>query len=322
MTMKQVDHYSDRYWNDLAVVRAHLCRIATGDGGVWWPAHLKNRYATPPRERGLIIACGNGWVERELYDLGIARHFDAFDPNLAYLEEALRLKGSRSIDYFPATFTDFPLDHKYDLIVNVAALHHARHLYRTLERLSRALLPHGLMVNFDYVGPSRNQYSPWHLERMVQANDSLPESLRSPHSLIPPLETMVEEDPTEAVHSEEVLSAIELYFETVERHDLGGGLAYQILWNNIEPFSDESNEHAQRELERLLTLDWELTRKRELPTLFTFLLARPRCGAPPLRARYARWVMEPLREALSRKLLDNYYPREIFRRWRTRGSLP
>lgn len=316
MTTKEVDHYSDRYWNDLAVVREHLCRLATGDRSVWWPIHLKTRYATPPRERALIIACGNGWVERELHDLEIARHFDAFDPNPGYLEQAHELKGDRSIDYFQATFSDFPLDRDYDLIVNVAALHHARYLYRTLERLARALVPHGLLVNFDYVGPSRNQYSSKHLDHMVRANRSLPEAFRTPHSLVPPLQTMVREDPTEAVHSEEVLPAMELYFETVERHDLGGGLAYQILWNNIEPFADETDERAQRELERLLTLDWELTRTREIPTLFTYLLARPRSGGVPLRARYARWIKEPAREALSRTLLGDFYPGEILRRRR------
>lgn len=311
------DHYSDLYWNDIPRVQSHLCKLVTGDENVWWNRQLKDSYATPPRERGLVIACGNGWVERDLYDLQIAEHFDAFDPNPTYLEEARKLKGSRSIDYFQATFTDFPLDQKYDLIVNVAALHHARFLYRTVSRLSRALSPQGLLVSFDYVGPSRNQYSERQLELMIQANAALPERLRSPHRLRPPLKPMVEDDPTEAVHSAELLAAVEQYFDIIEQRDLGGGVAYQILWNNVEAFRDESDEEAQEELDRLLALDHKLTRNGEIPTLFTFFLARPRSRPPQLQAYLARWVKEPLREALSCTLLGDYYPREIFRRWRS-----
>lgn len=321
MATKHPNHYSDRYWNDLPAVQAHLCRRVTGDERVWWPAQFKSRYATPPRERGLIIACGKGWVERELYDLEIARHFDAFDPNPAYLDEARRRRGSRSIDYFEATFTDFPLEYEYDLVINVAALHHARFLYRAVERLSQALLPHGLLLSFDYVGPSRNQYPARQLELMTHVNDALPERLRSPHPLLPSLKTMVEEDPTEAVHSAEVFTALEHYFEIVARRDLGGGIAYQILWNNTEPWDDESDLEAQEELVRLLELDQELTRKGEIPTLFSFFLARPRTGYPPLRARFARWVKEPLREALSHALLGDLYPHEIIHRWRRRRAL-
>jgi 2-polyprenyl-3-methyl-5-hydroxy-6-metoxy-1,4-benzoquinol methylase len=53
-----------------------------------------------PFDDVLVVGCGNGWLERQLYDLGIGKHFDAFDMSEKYVNEAKKLKQSRAIDYF------------------------------------------------------------------------------------------------------------------------------------------------------------------------------------------------------------------------------
>ena len=180
---KPVDHYQDSYWNDLPAVLAYLCRRATGRADLWWMDYFKQRYAAQPFKRGLIVACGNGWVERSLIDRGIAEHFDAFDSAEHYLKEAEAQKGTRSIRYFQSGFATFQPRERYDLIVNVAALHHAQYLYRHLSRLTGALAPGGVFVHFEYVGPSRNQYSEDHVSRMAAVNQSLPARFRTTHAL-------------------------------------------------------------------------------------------------------------------------------------------
>ena len=50
----------------------------------------------------------------------------------------------------------------FDLIVNVGALHHVQYLDRLCRILCKALKPGGVLVGYDYVGPSRNQYSRRH----------------------------------------------------------------------------------------------------------------------------------------------------------------
>src|SRR5690348_5178598 len=72
----EILHCTDRYWNDLPAVVRYLQQRSTGDRELWWMEYLRRRYDTPFR-RGLILACGTGWVERELMDRGIVEHFDA-----------------------------------------------------------------------------------------------------------------------------------------------------------------------------------------------------------------------------------------------------
>jgi SAM-dependent methyltransferase len=306
-----VDHYRDEYWNDLPGVLRHLCRRATGDPGLWWMDYFKRCYATPPRKRALVFGCGNGWVERDLFDRGVADQFDAFDVSQAYLDQAMRERHDRRIAYFRADFDTFQPTGRYDLLVNVASLHHVRYLYRMLERLWHAIDEHGLFVHWEYVGPSRNQYSDAHVAIMKAVNDSLPERFRTPHPLRHELSTFLAGDPTEAIHAEDILDGLETYFEPVEKKILGGGVAYQILWNNVAPFRSDDPE-AQQALEWLLRLDESFTDSGAVPPLFAFIVCRKRSSIG-LRAPLQRLVREPVRERFSR-FTGGVYPAEL---WRT-----
>jgi SAM-dependent methyltransferase len=306
-----VDHYSDEYWNDLPDVLAHMCRRSTGDPHLWWMDYVKTRYATPPRQRALVIGCGNGWVERDLCDRGVALEFDAFDASADYLEQAEAQRGDRPISYTRADFASFVADRTYDLIVNVAVLHHAQFLYRHVAMLRKAITAEGIFVNWDYIGPSRNQYPRSQVALMTKVNDGLPERFRTPHPLKSPLHTILPVDPTEAVHSSEILRAVSIYFDFAERCDIGGGVAYQLLWNNIVEFQ-KGDAEASDVLQDLLALDASCTDSGAVPVLFSFFVCRPRPRPSMLRAAYHERAREPVRESLSR-CLRGYYPREFVR---------
>jgi SAM-dependent methyltransferase len=273
--------------------------------------HLKRKYATPPRKRALVIGCGNGWVERDLADRGVAEHFEAFDASQAYLDQAEALRRGRPIRYFQSDFSQFLLSNsgKYDLIVNVAALHHARRLYRILDVLKQGLATDGIFAHWEYIGPSRNQYSHNHFALMRAVNESLPERFRTPHALVHDLGTFLAGDPTEAVHSAEIARAFADRFDVLEWHPLNGGLAYQLLWNNLAPFRGDEPE-ARSTLDRLLELDEALTRAGLVPPLFCYFVGGPRSRAAPLRAHADRWLREPLREFLA-SLTGGIYPSEL-----------
>ena len=189
--MPDANHYADKFWNDLPQVLSYLCRRATGDSSLWWMDYFKSNFASRPFSRGLVIGCGNGWVERDLYDRGIASHFDAFDFSAHYLEQCEQSKGARSIRYWQDSFETFNPEGTYDLIVNVAALHHARYLHSHLQKLQGALSEGGVFVNWDYTGPSRNQYSDEHVNLMRAVNEMLPARFRTPHALRPDLRTLL-----------------------------------------------------------------------------------------------------------------------------------
>jgi SAM-dependent methyltransferase len=230
------------FWNDLPAVLAYLCRRATGDPALWWMDYVKRRYATPPRRCGLVVGCGNGWVERDLYDRGVAREFDAFDVSPAYVEQASAAAGGRPLRYFHADFRHFEPPRRYDLIVNVAALHHAKYLHRLVDVLASALTPDGIFVNWDYVGPDRNQYGAAQVGLMEETNRSLPERFRSTGRLRWSIRDSIADDPTEAVHASEILPVMRRRFQMLEEHPLGGGIAYQLLWNNVREFARDDPE--------------------------------------------------------------------------------
>ena len=100
-SLKEYTHYSDKYWNDLEIVVKYKNKLATGNENVHWIGDILNRFKEYlPFDDVLVVGCGNGWLERQLYDLGIGNHFDAFDMSEKYVNEAKELKQSRAIDYF------------------------------------------------------------------------------------------------------------------------------------------------------------------------------------------------------------------------------
>jgi len=96
-----VEYYGmDRFWNELGPVISQLAWLSTGSESDWWTRYIKRHYCTPPRRRGLVMACGNGWVERALIDEGIIEEIDAFDADPAYVALARNEQGGRRINYF------------------------------------------------------------------------------------------------------------------------------------------------------------------------------------------------------------------------------
>ena len=298
-----------RYWNELPAVNQQLGRLATGSSDDWWTRYVKRNYCPQPRKHGLVIGCGNGWVERSLIDEGIAEKFDAFDVDPHYVEAARNDKGDRDISYFVSDFKSFRStpDRQYDIIINFAALHHAAYLYRHVHELANSLTPDGIIVNWEYVGTDRNQYSEKHLDRLSRYNGSMPQRFRTPWPLRPNLHMALVADPSEAVHASEIVRALQNEFDVVRYRPLG--LAYPLLWNNIDEF-EKDDPQARAVLSALLAEDERATYAREIPTLFAFVIAKPRTGRRQVRAVIDLHVREPLRESIAERF-DNAYPREV-----------
>jgi len=133
----------------------------------------------------------------------------------------------------------------------------------------------------------------------------MPERFRTSAPLRPSLRLALEADPTEAVHSSEIMHALENEFEIVERHNLGGGLAYPLLWNNIAEFERDDDE-ATEVLSSLLAEDEAATRSGKIPNLVSFIVARPRMRRQSVRAAIDLYVREPIRESLAEHDGDIY----------------
>jgi len=277
-SLKEYTHYSDKYWNDLEIVVKYKNKLATGNENVSWIGDILTRFKEYlPFDDVLIVGCGNGWLERQLYDLGIGKHFDAFDMSEKYINEAKELKQSRAIDYFLDDINSMSKieDEKYDAVFNFAVLHHVTEVDNALKKLARCLKTNGLMFNEEYVGPARNQYSDQHLKYMLEVMSDLPEKFRTKVKFLrPPLENFRVE-PSEAIHSDLILPLIPKYFDIVYQRNLNGGIAYQILHNNIQEYED-SNSESEKWLEYLLKEDVKLTDQNKVPVLFWYGVCKPK----------------------------------------------
>ena len=270
-------YYQSRYWNDLEIVQRYMAEASSGDPGKGWMDDFQERFCSSgPFEHGFFPNCGNGWVERDFIDRGIVRRASAFDYAQDLIDQAEAARGARPISYVQADVNrvELPVG-AYDLVVNVGALHHVQYVNRFARLLARAMTDAGVLVGFDYVGPARNQYSRSQWRLIEAANRSLPPALRVPQLRRPHLPTMLVTDPTEAIHSDLVLDMIERYFRVEERHDLGGGVAYQLITHNERFFEPGRAAEIAEPLARLLARDRELTAAGRVPSLFAYYIARP-----------------------------------------------
>jgi SAM-dependent methyltransferase len=269
-------YYSGKYWNDYPQVLQYMCENFTGDKNKWWIQDFKDRFAAQPFERGLFLNCGNGWAERDFIDKNIVRHAVGFDYAHDLLMAAEREKGGRSIDYFQTDVNkiDFARE-QFDLIINVAALHHVQYINRLCQILCETIQPGGLFVHFDYIGPRRNQYSLLHWLILESVNNGLPAAVRNNSFRRPHLPTMLVNDPTEAIHSDIIFETVERYFEIFERHDTGGGIAYQIMTHN-QNMQVCPAEEVEPVIAHLLELDRKFSRSKFVPPLFSYFIAKPR----------------------------------------------
>tara|TARA_B100001167_G_C16771173_1_gene307299 strand:- start:1617 stop:2618 length:1002 start_codon:yes stop_codon:yes gene_type:complete len=269
-------HYSDKYWNDLARVKQYKNKLSTGNENLDWIDDIKNKFSDYlPFNEVLIVGCGTGWLERRLYDTGIGSNFDAFDISEKYIDQAKKQSGDRSITYFIDNVNEMKYipEKKYDAIFNFAILHHTENIDFAMKKLSHCLKQDGLMFNEEYIGPARNQYSDEHVKIMLEAMSDLPEKYRSPNRLRPPLANFRVE-PTEAIHSDLVKPSFEKYFDVVYERNMNGGIAYQILWNNIENFQDPKNNEANKYLDYLLEQDFNLSKSGKVPILFWYCVGK------------------------------------------------
>ena len=276
--IKNFSHYSDKYWNDLEIVGKYKNKLGTDNENTHWISDILTRFKEHlPFENVLIVGCGNGWLERQLFEMKIGLHFDAFDISQKYIDEAKKLSKNMPIDYFIEDINEMSHieNKKYDAVFNFAILHHATKIDNATRRLSEVLKPDGFIFNEEYVGPARNQYSDEHLKIMLEVMSDLPVKFRSKHLLRPPLANFRIE-PTEAIHSDLVRPTFQKYFDILYERDLNGGIAYMLLWNNIEQFKNSDDPEAKKWLEYLLEKDFEFSNLKKVPVLFWYGVGKPK----------------------------------------------
>jgi SAM-dependent methyltransferase len=301
-------YYGSNYWNAIEMVESELRRRAADRPGQSWAQKLQEWHGGP-FGKALALNCGNGWVERELVSTGVVASAVGVDISESLLAEA-RAKAAEAgldISYEQRDTNTTELDFEgIDLVVNFAAMHHVARIDRVMRQLCRLLPEDGAFMSWDYIGPHRNQYPTAMWEAMWALNATLPPAMQK-QLQYPHLPTMLDSDPTEAIHSELIMSTMRRYFHLDHVRYLGGALAYELL-NFNDGFFDGGDHTAL--VQQLLDADAAyLGDDPEPNSLFVFVLARPNKDALLDSDLLAAWAQEEdERELHAERNGGRYYP--------------
>jgi hypothetical protein len=89
---------------------------------------------------------------------------------------------------------------------------------------------------------------------------------------------MVAADPSEAVRSADILTALNLFFEVIEQRDIGGTLLHLALGDIAQNF-DATEAEDRRYLEQLFELEDRMLAERSINSDFVVVTAVPRPAA-------------------------------------------
>jgi SAM-dependent methyltransferase len=282
------DLWKLRSWDSHPVTYAYINRRITGDPAKNWLDLVKERFAPAGVRHGLSLGCGSGSLERHSVRIGLCREMDGCDvaPDaLAVARELAAKEGlEKSLHYIQLDLNSGTLQpSKYDICFSGAAIHHVLRLEHAFDQIRQALRPGGLLVLFEYVGPSSFQWDDKTERLMNRLLAILPESYRM--SLREPgrvkrlierasIDQVAAVDPSESVRSADILGVLEQSFQVVYRVDVGGTLLQFLLADIVGNFRpDDPKDLALLELFTLF--EETLIAEGVIRSDFVMLVAKP-----------------------------------------------
>jgi SAM-dependent methyltransferase len=237
-----------------------------------------------PRARGVGIGAGAGSAELKLLAQGSVERFDLIDISEGSLElahqQACELGVGERMRTIAGDLATMDLgDRCYDIATCMGSLHHAVDLDQLVTAAARSLVDEGLLVAYEYVGPDR--FATGSVERQLaqQLYRSLDPALRStsPDLPLPDPTAVADADPTEAVHSSQIISTLERHFEDVAIVHHGGALTYTLWWGMNHDALYETKAGWDF-VNVLLTMDEALTRTGVIDDYFVTITANGPVG--------------------------------------------
>ena len=171
---------------------------------------LRDRGETIPIPRAVSLGCGFGNLERDLAQRGIIREIDAYDIAPTAIEEASRLAAEAGLDGLHYHLADleqaaFPAG-AADVVFAHSSVHHIERLEALFDTVERMLKPGGIFHIWEFVGPTRFQWTDAQIALTNDFLNALPDRLRAlpsghprPLQSRPTIAAMIQADPSEAV---------------------------------------------------------------------------------------------------------------------------
>jgi SAM-dependent methyltransferase len=284
----ETDDWRFFYWQSHPLTARHINRLITGSENESWLPFTKRRFFPEPVRRGLSLGCGDGGVEREAIGLEICAEVDGLDISQEALDaaatEAERLGLGKRIRYRQADLNDVRLkSDAYDVAFVVQALHHVDALEHLLDQVAASLLPGGLFVVNEYIGPARFQW----LDKTEALMNRILELLPHEYKVNPknglvkdrmdraPAEEIARVDPSESIRSDEIPALLESRFDVLYRADFGGTLLQFLLADIAANFKEDDPKDVAL-IGLMSLLEEVLIVERVLPSDFAFFVLSPR----------------------------------------------
>lgn len=277
-------------WTHSATVRRYLHLLVSGTYECDWPTWVRAKHLPERVERVLVLGAGSGWLERALAKkegIGSIVACDFAAETVAAAEAAARAEGLGQIHYAVCNLESEPLpEGPFDAVFANDVLHHITDLEGLYGRIHEALAPAGKLLFNEYVGPNRFQYGDDRMALINRYFRLIPDHLRfNPYWgglfwnrwRTDPVK-LAEDDPTEAVRSEDVLPLARKFFETEKEYSYGGGLLNLLLYEIVANF-DEAKPYDRGLLQLFCDAEDRLARSGRIEPDFKIFVGRRRDGA-------------------------------------------
>ncbi len=273
-------------WWDIPAVRHRWNRMITGDeqqSPVEW---VVSRWLSGTEYRAFSPGCGTGHRELRWAATGKFRHILAMDlspTRIRLARQRAREAGLSHVVQFEVgnVFSHQMPDASLDVIIVEDALHHFAPVEEAVRRFHRWLKPGGLIIVNEFVGPRRFQWPEQQVKLATAALQLLPEEHRRLYRsgrvkqrvYRPGLLRMWLQDPSEAVESDQILPALQRYFQIETLRGYGGTLL-ALIFNGIAQHFVEETPQTHRYLELLFGIEDYFLQQDLLPHDYVFVVGR------------------------------------------------
>lgn len=276
-------------WLESDVIVQYVSKRVTGDLNKSFYEIIK-KYKSTKFNRALIVGCGSGQLERDLIKgnfIECAVGVDISKESIELAKYNSKLESiSDKLEYrvFDLECGDYKKLGHYDIIIVCMVAHHVENLRNFFYKLKELLIPNGIIVLNEYIGPNRF----WHNDKTVNIINKLlaviDESFKYNHLISngelreeyvrTPLSHFMANDPSEAINSEKILKNLSNNFSILENKSYGGQINHMLLSGIIDNFSCSASDKTILRL--LMAFEEILEDSKVIKSDFAFIVAKPK----------------------------------------------
>lgn len=276
-------------WLESETVIKYINKRITGEeDGNWCELFRKENKAK--YKKALIVGCGSGGLERDLYRLGFFESclgIDISEKSIAMAVKNAKEDGLDKLEYrkFNLDCDNYAEIGPVDLVVVAMAAHHIENLDYFYNNIYKIIdKKNGLFVLNEYIGPNRF----WHSDKVVKIINILLATLSDKYKINhlvgggelrkeyirTPIEHFLKHDPSEAICSQDILKKLKKNFKITEYKPYGGQITHMLLTGIVQNLDlDDSGKEL---LKFFMTFEELLEEYNIVDSDFALVLSKPK----------------------------------------------